>query len=101
MGEYLDDRDINDTVRFIEAKEMARDAMTQPPVNAAISSFKAPNKTLGKKPGGKILCISCKEETDKFVWSRNKNKYIECTSCMLCWRKSRRKSSSQGNKKKP
>ena len=54
--EDLDNKGINETIRFIEAKEMARDALTNPPVsNAAISSYKYEKKS-SKKPSGKIAC---------------------------------------------
>ena len=48
------------------------------------------------------MLIICHEEIDKFVWSRRKNKYIECSLCIRCWRTSNKKkptsTNSQGNK---
>lgn len=93
----LDDTNINDTVRFIEAKEMARDAMNQPSINAAVSAYKSSQKKSMQKPSGKIVCSSCHEQTDKYVWSRRKNKFIECSTCMQCWRKLKKKPSTGGS----
>ena len=42
----LDEKDVNETIGFIEAKEMARDAMTQPAVTASVSSYKSSSKTI-------------------------------------------------------
>ena len=99
--ENLDDKDINQTISFIESKEMAADAMPSKKVvsNASISNYKSDKKqqeTLNnsKRPEGKISCSKCHVNTDKFIWSPRKNKYVECTVCRSCWRKSRNKLSN-------
>ena len=43
--ESLDEKNVNETIGFIEANEMARDAMSQPSVTASVSSYKALKKT--------------------------------------------------------
>ena len=96
--EELDNKDINEVVRFIEAKEMARDALTKAPVsNASISTYKKLGNKFGKKSSEKICCSGCHEETDKYVWNRRQNKHIECTMCLKCWKASRKSSSSKGS----
>ena len=56
----LDKKDINETVGFIEAKEMTCDAITQPAVNASVYSSNKSiiNKTM-KKSNSKInlMCV--------------------------------------------
>ena len=86
----LDEKDVNETIGFVEAKEMARDAITQPAVTASVFSYKSLKKTT-QKPSGKITCSMCKKSTDKFVWSNKNKRYIECSTCKQCWIKSRRK----------
>ena len=49
----LDEKNVNETIGFIEAKEMTRDAMTQPAVTASVLSYKSLKKTT-QKPTGKI-----------------------------------------------
>ena len=44
----LDEKDVNETISFIQAKEMARDAMTQPAITASVSSYKYLRKTTQK-----------------------------------------------------
>ena len=83
-------KDVNETIGFIEAKEMARDAMTKPAVTASVSSYKYSKKTT-QKTSGKITCSICNKSTDKFVWSNKNKRYIECSVCKQCWIKSRKK----------
>ena len=61
--ESLDEKNANETIGFIEAKEMA-----QPAVTASVSSYKPLKKTT-QRPSGKIICIICNKSADKFVWS--------------------------------
>ena len=49
----LDEKDFNGTISFIEAKDMVRDAMTQPAVTASVSSYKSLRKSI-KSSSGKI-----------------------------------------------
>ena len=93
----LDEKDVNETIGFIEAKEMARDAMTQPAVTASVSSYKSLRK-ITKRPSGKITCNICSKISTKFIWSRKNNKYIECSTCKQCWIKSRKKDYHGDNK---
>ena len=75
----LDKKDINETVGFIEMKKMARVAMTQPVINASVSSSyrSTKNKTM-KNPNREINCSMCDKSTDKFVWNKKMNKFVEC-----------------------
>ena len=73
--ESQDEKNVNETIGFIEAKEMARDAMTQPAVTASVSSNKSLKKTT-QKPTGRITCSICNKSTDKFVWSNKNKRYI-------------------------
>ena len=82
----LDDKSLEETVNFIEAKEMARDAMKKGPIAAGISSYK--KAVAGEsKASTKTLCNLCKTEIEKFVWSKRQKKTVECTLCYPCWRK--------------
>ncbi len=85
----LDVKNVNETVRYVEAKEMARDALNQkPPTNAAISTYKKSKSSNSEPtPKLKVQCKECKVEIDKFVWNRRLKKTIECTSCLPCWQK--------------
>ena len=93
----LDEKDVNETIGFIEGKEMARDAMAQPAITASVSSYKSLRKT-SQKPSGKITCSMCSKSTDKFIWSSKNKKYIECSACKQCWIKSRKKVFQSDNK---
>ena len=86
----LDGKDINKTIGFIEAKEMARDAMTQSTITVSVSSYKFLSKG-SKKPNGKITCNMCGRSTEKFLWSSKNKKCIECSSYKQCWIKSQKK----------
>ena len=86
----VDEKDINKTISFIESNKMAHDAMTKPAVNASVFSYTSMNKKTITKSSGKIICSMCGESSDKFVWSRRKNKSIECSSFMQCWKRFRK-----------
>ena len=75
---------------FIEAKEMVRDAKTQPSTTASVSSYKSLRKTK-KKPNGKKTCNLCSKTNYKFSWSIKDKKYIECSTYKQCLIKSRKK----------
>ena len=81
----LDNKSLEETVTFIEAKEMARDAMNKGHVTAGISTYK--KKNTDSNAAARIQCKSCRVETDKFVWNKRQKKMIEVMFCMLCWRK--------------
>ena len=63
--ENLDEKNVNETIGFIEGKEMARDAMTQPAVTASVSSNKYFKKTT-KKPKCKITNNMCSKSTENW-----------------------------------
>ena len=41
----LDEKNVNETIIFIEGKKMARDAMSKPAVTASVFSYKSLKKT--------------------------------------------------------
>ena len=68
----LDTKDVNETVAFIESKEMARDALKQnKPINAALSQYKKSKTLSATAPPAtsKGSCKTCKVDFDKLVWS--------------------------------
>ena len=81
----LDEKSLEDTISFIEAKEMARDALDKGPTNAGISGYKK-GKNEGKS-SVKISCKTCKKEIDKYVYNKRQKKTIEVTMCLPCWKK--------------
>ena len=85
----LDNKILEDTIRFIEAKEMARDALRKGPIAASLSTYKKSKAESARKSATKIPCKLCKTEIDKFVWSRRQQRSIECTYCHPCWKKNR------------
>ena len=96
----LDIKDVNSTVAFIEAKEMARDAINQQPVNASLSSYRKSSKAeTSPNLSQKLPCKECKAEINRYVWNKRQGKMIEVTLCMPCWRKSkpRRKAGKDNN----
>lgn len=102
---HLDTQTVQETVSFIEAKEMARDALTKPTVNAAISSYKSTKKSNDNKGDTtKTNCQVCKSEIDKYSWSKRQHRMVECTLCLPCWKAShprRNKSKRLYNKDQP
>ena len=81
----FDTKNVNDTVTFIEAKEMARDAMNKLPVAAAVSAYKAKDRS-NTKTKSKIPCARCGAEIEKFIWNQRQGRMIECSLCLQCWR---------------
>jgi len=85
----LDKKSLEETVTFIEAKEMARDAL-QTSAIAANSAYKIKLKNpphRAQKTAATSRCKQCKVEIDELVWSRRQKKMIERTLCTSCWRK--------------
>ena len=73
---------MGETVVFIEAKEMACDAMNvKQAVNAGLSSYKK-IKSEVTKPKTKSYCKHCRTEIEHFVWNKRLGKMIECTLCL-------------------
>ena len=92
----LDDTSLEDTVKFLEAKEMARDALLrQSSTNALVSNYKK-SKNEAVKPKTKVSCKGCGIEIERFVWNKRQNKNIECDRCLPCW-----KVANPKEKKKP
>ena len=90
----LDAKDINATVKFIEAKEMARDALGQKPANAGLSLYKKSKSATAQLPSKvKTHCKDCKIEIEKYVWNKRLKKTIECSLCLQCWQKANPKHS--------
>ena len=86
----LDTKDVNETVAFIESKEMARDALKQnKPINAALSQYKKSKTLSATAPPAtsKGSCKTCKVDIDKLVWSKRQKKFVETSMCLPCWQK--------------
>ena len=67
-----DQRTVQETISFIESKEMARDALTKPLVSASVSSYKSKSKS-NIRNTDKTTCNLCKIEIDtlrglNFAW---------------------------------
>jgi hypothetical protein len=83
----LDDSNIEATVSFIEAKEMAREALNRHSTANAISSYHR-QKNAGKKDNPeRSNCQNCHVAMDKFSWSKRQKKLVEQRFCLSCWRK--------------
>jgi len=80
----LDTKTADETVMFIEAKEIARDALTRSSTASAISSTYKKNskdpKNLKKTP-----CKDCGSMIEKTVWSKRQKKFVERNLCSTCW----------------
>ena len=92
----LDKKGIQNTVGFIEAKEMARDALMKQSV-AGVSAYREKSKG---DPKGNVFtkCKECKIEMEKFTWNKMQHKMIERTLCLKCWKitNTRRREFKQG-----
>ena len=95
----LDNKSLGETVTFIEAKEMARDALGKGPIAAGLSAYKKAKAEA--KPATKIPCKSCKTEIEKFVWSKRQKKTIECNFCFPCWKKNNPRRGKGSNDDRP
>jgi hypothetical protein len=82
----LDNKSLDELVTFIEAKEMARNALNKQSVTAAVSSYKSKLKN-DTKPTSKTSCKKCGIEIDQHVWNKRRGRYIECNLCLNCWKK--------------
>ena len=78
----LDKKSLEETVAFVEAKEMARDAL-----NRGTAAIQSNYKKAGSGKSPKVNCKLCKAEIDKFVWCKRQNKNVECSLCLPCWKK--------------
>ena len=82
----LDESSMEETVSFIETKEMAREALNRHSSTNAISSYRQ-NRKSGKRDPEKANCQTCHVEMDKFSWSKRHKKLIERKFCLSCWQK--------------
>ena len=92
----LDKSSMEETVSFIEAKEMAREALNRHSSTNAISSYQQ-NKKTGKKESEKINCQTCRTQIEKFSWSKRHKKLIERKFCLSCWQKNSPRQSPKGD----
>ena len=84
----VDTKTVEETVVFIKAKEMARNAMvSHSDTVAPISSYKTREKAAAK-PKEKTWCKSCNTEMVRFVWNQRQKRTIEVKLCLPCWKKS-------------
>ena len=84
----LDTKRVDETVSFIEGKEMAWDTLNNQPIAAAVSSYKANSKTVPSNHS-KVMttCKDCNKQMEQYSWSKRQNRMIECTLCLKCWQK--------------
>ena len=87
----LDNQSVQETVTFIEAKEMARDALAKHSMAAVISSYKSKKSNDNKLNKAKTTCQACKVEIDRYSWSKRQHRMIECTLCLSCWNATHRR----------
>ena len=95
----LDEKNASETVSFIEAKEMARDALNKSSISG-VSLYKAKARA-DAKPKTKVSCKSCKVEIDRFTWNKRHGKMIECNLCFPCWRSANPRRGKSTKEKKP
>jgi len=100
----LDEKTADETVTFVEAKEMARDALHRDSssTTGAISSYK--RRSAGKdhgQPVQKSKCRECHSEMDKLSWSKREKKIVERSLCLPCWLKINKAKNRQGKGKSP
>jgi len=92
----LDKSTIEETVSFIEAKEMAREALNRHSSTNSISSYRQKNKAT-KKENQHTNCQSCNIEMDRYSWSRRQKKMIERKLCLPCWQQNNARASPKHN----
>ena len=83
----LDEKTVDQTVQFIEAKEMARNALTKTPTKSAISTYKKAGKKNNNNDTATRPCKGCSTRVEKLVWSRRQKKMVERNFCGPCWTK--------------
>eukprot|EP00111_Clytia_hemisphaerica_P011054 TCONS_00032366-protein len=83
----LDNSSIEETVSFIEAKEMARDTLNRHSSNSAISAHRSARNKPGKRDIQRTNCQSCNVDMKKMFWSKRQKKMVERKLCATCWRK--------------
>ena len=85
----LDEKSIEETVAYVEAKEMARTAMNRGSTAAPISNYKKKSKQSTSQRPPSIRksgqCKECKVEIDSLIWSRRRKEMVERNFCSKCW----------------
>ena len=96
----VDIKTVEETISYIEAKEMAQDALMNSTLsNSSISSYKAEKKKTPTEPKKeRTRCSECSVEMDKRVWNQRQGRHIEVSMCLSCWKKANSK--SKKNKQK-
>ena len=75
---------MEETISFLEAKEIAREALNRHSSTNMISSYRQ-NKKHGKRDLCKISCQSCSMDIEKLFWSKRHKRLIDRTFCFTCW----------------
>ena len=83
----LDQKTVDQTVQFIEAKEMARNALTKTSTMSAISTYKKAGRKRNNNDTATRPCKGCSTRVEKLVWSRRQKKMVERNFCGPCWTK--------------
>lgn len=85
----FDGKSVEETVTFVEAKEMARDALNKHSsssgTTADISSYKKRTPRDSGQAIAKTKCRECHVEMDKLSWSRREKKMVDRSLCLQCW----------------
>lgn len=79
----LDQKSIEQTVEFVEAKEMASEAMNRGSTTASVSSYRKQHKQPHQRPPNpkSRRCKECKTEIESSVWSRCQKRMDERHFC--------------------
>ncbi|XP_066936345.1 uncharacterized protein [Clytia hemisphaerica] len=96
----LDRKSIEETVAFVEAKEMAREALNRGSTTASISTYRKHNKQVPQRspPNRKTgRCKECKVEIEFSVWSRRQKQMVERHFCSKCWANNKKPSQKEVN----
>ena len=73
----LETKSIEETVAYIEAKEMARDAMNRSSTNAGVSSYSKKKRQPPPRNNEKETCRDCNTAIEKTIWSRWQKKMVD------------------------
>ena len=83
----LDVKDVKETVSFIEAKEMARDALMKQTTNAGVSTTQKTKAKGNTANQSKTNCRECHTEIEKFIWNNRKLFSINIRLWIYCFAK--------------
>lgn len=91
----LDQKTIDQTVHFIEAKEMARSALPRSSTMSSISSYRKNVRSTKVPTGASDIttrpCIVCSTQIEKLIWGRRQKKMVDRKFCPTCWSEQIRK----------